>query len=525
MIFDSYINIWYIWITGSGGIRDMKTKRHESIAALLEERINARPHEPLPPIIDLAAEYTVAYVTMWKAVRLLARRGVVTSKKGVGTGRGAPRAGAQRRFLDNLRSRILDGSWKSGEQAPKFAYFKSMNHVSNDVVSAAFRALAREDLAHKRGKRWIIGPDPGRKREGPSAHARDPRVVLLLFPTHIDSHNFFIAAHLQPFIANFAGELLKQGVKLEVVRQRREELEPADVVAGIDKIITLIDSLGDRYCGTIAHDIGVSQDYFQQCCAALLGRRKPVIFFDSHDNAVQYTRTLFGGHDRFYRFFLDEAGAVSLAVNTLVRNGHRVIGFPNVPHPQFPWVADRIKIARAAAARCATPPRLLSPPHTERFWSFEQVLAAYPVDYLHERLAAALHTDSRLTLGKQGQESVQRMLLSATPSLAMLLKEGATAIIAANDYTARDYYYWFQLMGIPMPRDMSLVSFDNMPEFVTHPISSIDFGLGRLGYLAAHLLIGDIPVKADGEGQLPGACILVDRGSITAPRKPGKPAI
>jgi len=98
-----------------------------------------------------------------------------------------------------------------------------------------------------------------------------------------------------------------------------------------------------------------------------------------------------------------------------------------------------------------------------------------------------------------------------------IIKAGATAIIAGNDFFARDYYYWFTIMGIGIPDRISMISFDNQPEFFTYPMSTIDFGFSRLGYQAAHILIGDIPMHADAEGQLPGACTLVDRGSIGPP--------
>jgi DNA-binding LacI/PurR family transcriptional regulator len=73
-------------------------------------------------------------------------------------------------------------------------------------------------------------------------------------------------------------------------------------------------------------------------------------------------------------------------------------------------------------------------------------------------------------------------------------------------------------VGLSVPRDVSIISFDNSVECRNFPVSTIDFGFSRLGYRAAHVFIGDIPVKADRYGNVPGICTLVDRGSI------GKPA-
>jgi DNA-binding LacI/PurR family transcriptional regulator len=82
-----------------------------------------------------------------------------------------------------------------------------------------------------------------------------------------------------------------------------------------------------------------------------------------------------------------------------------------------------------------------------------------------------------------------------------------------------EYYFWFRAAGIAIPRDLSMISFDNMTQSIFLPVSTIDFGLARLGYLAAHLLIGDIAVRADRHGFVPGPCTLADRGSIGAPSR------
>jgi DNA-binding LacI/PurR family transcriptional regulator/DNA-binding transcriptional regulator YhcF (GntR family) len=498
----------------------MPLKRHEEIALSIQQRIRSRPQEPLPSIAALAAEYRVAYFTMWKALNKLAREKVLILRKGARTlpaSLAAPE-GSQDRFRAMVRARILDATWKTGEQLPKFAFFQSTFHVAQDTISRAIQALSREGLVHKRGKRWFVGPAIRRSTDPSISIDSRSRVALLLVPWHVDAHNFFTATHLHPFIANFTGELMKQNIRLSVVRQYKVDIEPVSAIAGVEKINELIDSLGDRYCGALLHDIGQSEEYFLQCLRMLLGWKKPAVFFDSHNNASHLTRDMFGANAPYYRLFFDEPGAVALAVETLVRSGHRVIGFPDIPRPAFPWVGERIRFARDAAARCRPRPNIVAPPHTETFWSFDTFMFVAAPDYLHNRITDMLHIDTRLSKGKKGRLSLQRDLLAATPSLASLFKDGATAIIAANDLIARDYYYWLALMGIDIPRHVSMISFDNIPEFITYPVSTIDFGFGRLGYLAAHLLINDIPVKADGQGRIPGIYSLVDRGSIAAPR-------
>ena len=69
--------------------------------------------------------------------------------------------------------------------------------------------------------------------------------------------------------------------------------------------------------------------------------------------------------------------------------------------------------------------------------------------------------------------------------------------------------------GIRPGRDLSLLSFDNRPEFSLYPLSTVDIGFANLGYRLAHLCVGDVPVQADAGRVIRARPVLVDRGSLT----------
>ena len=98
-------------------------------------------------------------------------------------------------------------------------------------------------------------------------------------------------------------------------------------------------------------------------------------------------------------------------------------------------------------------------------------------------------------------------------------KTNFTAFIAPNDAFAQEYFFWFSSLGIKIPEDISIVSFDNNLDTHLLPLSTVDFGFQRLGYQAAHLFIGDIGITADSGGTIISRSELIDRGSIAAPRK------
>jgi DNA-binding LacI/PurR family transcriptional regulator len=118
------------------------------------------------------------------------------------------------------------------------------------------------------------------------------------------------------------------------------------------------------------------------------------------------------------------------------------------------------------------------------------------------------------------REAVKRQLAKEQPELEKLVAQRRhTAVIAANDIVAADFVTWMNNTGRSVPRDMSLISYDNHPMFSLHRFSSIDMGLADLGYLVAHRFIGDIPVQKDANGNITVTPRLFDRGSISAPAK------
>jgi DNA-binding LacI/PurR family transcriptional regulator len=116
------------------------------------------------------------------------------------------------------------------------------------------------------------------------------------------------------------------------------------------------------------------------------------------------------------------------------------------------------------------------------------------------------------------QQSLKALLLANTPSIVNLLStKGLSALVALNDGMAIEIHLWLKFAGIRVPRDLSIVSFDNAIDYYHLPISTVDFGFARLGYQAAHVFIGDIPVRSGADGDMPGACTVIDKGSIGTP--------
>lgn len=76
-------------------------------------------------------------------------------------------------------------------------------------------------------------------------------------------------------------------------------------------------------------------------------------------------------------------------------------------------------------------------------------------------------------------------------SLVMNMFDRPTGMIVIDDVTSFGVIRGLEQLGFQVPRDISLVSFNNiaLAEHASPPISSVDIGTYQLGYSASHLLI------------------------------------
>ena len=145
--------------------RNAPTPRKSDLLARELEGIIARdPGAPLPPISELARSFGAAYQTMFDAVHILERKGLVVCRRGrriypaSASAINAPGFGESDCALyRKIRGNILEGIYSAGEAMPKIQFFVKTQRVATHTVTRLLKRLADERLIHKRGKRWIVG--------------------------------------------------------------------------------------------------------------------------------------------------------------------------------------------------------------------------------------------------------------------------------------------------------------------------------------------------------------------------------
>lgn len=504
----------------SSAAAEASPKLFQAVADRLRERMGLSPGGRLEPVKILAREMGVSKGTLQKALDSLRAEGNLQSYRGKGTFWGgmagstgaASRAGgsSQEVVTGTLRNRILEGTYRSGQPLPKVGNLASQERVSPDTVCASLKTLQAESLIWKLGKSWMAGkrPMPGL---GAHAFSRSPRAtpaILLVTPEFRTWEELYHDEHTAKFVQNFYVEIERMGLETQLVLM--EKGSAGHFASGRTRVQDLIRTLEGRYLGAMC--IGQSDT---EWVGWLAGFRKPAVWLDLHCPGDDLDMRALPGGDRCFRCLKDEEASALLALETLVSLGHRRIGFPWLRSKDFPWVDHRLELLRERAAAWNTPLDLIPAELAEDFW--HPVPWKGPDGY---RQWLEVETRNSAALGEATGLRARPSLRDLTPSFFGLIEEeGVTAILAPNDYFAHQYYHWLRAAGYRLPEDISLLSFDNNRYSRPFSISSIDFGFGELAYRAAHVFLGDLPVKADGKHTLHSRPYLLARETLGAPRK------
>lgn len=100
----------------------------------------------------------------------------------------------------------------------------------------------------------------------------------------------------------------------------------------------------------------------------------------------------------------------------------------------------------------------------------------------------------------------------------MSLAEPPTAIFCANDRTAWGAYQALESLGLEVPRDVSIVGFDNQETLAPHlrpGLTTLELPFVAMGRRAVDILLDDL-VLADGPEHL--ECPVITRESVAPPR-------
>jgi DNA-binding LacI/PurR family transcriptional regulator len=472
---------------------------------------------PLPPIQQLSQQWKISYQTIRKASKTLEKEGVLESVQGRGlrslvcAAKDLPQeiepGSSAFALYTKLKEQVLDGRIKVGDSLPKIDYYVINEKVSRTTVVQVLKALAADNLVYKKGIQWVVGAKNASRADA-TVHGSidDSPVVLLISSNFLRLYRSYTSAHLAKFTSSFERELQNTTIRKEIIYTR----ESNDPSYALDTVRNAVKKLEHRYQGAILIDFHNAAHKNLPAMKYLISKRRPVVFFDHWDNPQKVTRKALGDTNRvFYYLHQDERSAVQLALDTLTRYGHKRIVVPRFEAEGYEWVNTRIALAQELAKEMQPAPELCIAPYSAEVWNPREWTPPFNEDIFGSSPQPA---KAPKTVSPAVQ---QKRYARATSDLLKFIREqNATALLAVNDSFALNHFYRFFNLGVQIPRDLSILSFDNTHETQLFPLSTIDFGFDRLGYLAAHLLIGDIPIQVRASGIVAGSCSLQDSGSI-----------
>jgi len=500
----------------------MRAQFFITLANSLEKRVREDPGFALPSLVTIAQDHGVSYVTAWKAMRELVRRNIAVALPGkkiaihplLRPGSKPSPATSAERLAGTIEQRVTDGNYRFGRRIPKNDYFVATEHCTRSTVLHALRICARKNIIHKERNRWIAGPPHSHSSSGAALRLDEKPVIVVLINDPRNWTSLFQNQFSNQFMSHFAQEIAAHSFQLvPISRESMPDTRFLAIPFGIQDARSTITRLGKRYWGALIWSVDPEIERIESWISMLSSFSQPIVYMDSVDRGEGYTRKSLGMR-RYFRLYLDEKGAIETALSAFVRHGHTTIGVHN--WTKTDWARRRILKISAVADGMRNRPDIVIGPPAEKDWTIATWAS------MNEFLASIARKNGLSLFDNQGNISRNRSFMEslrqASGSLIALFRDrGATALLSLSDRLSREYFSWCKALDVRVPDELSIISFDNTPESVFFPVSTIDFGLAHLGYCAAHLFIGDMAIRADANGAIPGRCTLVDRGSVAAP--------
>lgn len=331
-------------------------------------------------------------------------------------------------LLNDLRHRILSGQWPAGIRVPSENTLQELLGISRSTIRQAMNVARAEGLIES-------VPGKGTFVSQVTARQHNPRLVGYVTP-------YFRSSFDTQLINGAESTVRAKGYRIIFCNSESRIQEE-------DRLLRLL--LQDRVAGVLIWP--VMDDNSQRFLFDLVRQNTPTALMDRTFPALDTDVVLC---DNF-------SGGYS-ATQHLIALGHRQIVFAARPHLSLLPIAERLRGYRQAMRDAGIEP--LDP------------LVIGAQQEIRTDYAIRSYTDAS---GEDIQQ-IRNYLTSPQP---------ATAIFTMNDLMALQVLRAAELAGVPVPRGLSVVGFDDQ-DFVSHlevPLTTVAQNPFTLGQEAARLLL------------------------------------
>lgn len=490
------------------------------------------PARRLPPIRDLAALAGVSYVSMWRAVRHLRERGILSTNHRNGTRLAAgveisalgtvvgplvpTSAHTQWQVIARRIERsLVNAVYPPGSSLPSPKELSRLMGAGATTVRRALQWLAEEGWLEVSRRSYHVAVRPASRRGG---------TVVVVARGDSDGRPMFQTIRSQDQFRYLEQVCARSGVTPAVVTFGTEGriLQIPKEVEGVfaAQSGSAVSVLGIVLWTMGLHSGKAVDDITQQC---LRSGHRVAILDETGDYGIG---ALAGGRGRVFRLACTQRSG-QLMGHYLLENGHRVVAYISPVHA-IGWSRQRLRgledafgLAQGGRVLACTVDGTYSSLGTAV--SIESRLNTLLDGCLQDRseegqlLSRALHSSRESINSAVRREAVHELL---TPLVRAALDDhDVTAWVAASDGFALDCMGLLRARGMAVPGLVSLAGFDDTHEAFQHGLTSYNFNAPAVLHAMLQHLLGSTNWRDRPAGMTAGE---VD-GFVSVRRSTGRP--
>lgn len=485
----------------------------------------------LPGIRKIAQLFDVSRCTVNNGLGVLEKEGFVARRAGSGAfvtfGKEVidikavsalgPAPEKFEKIAEEIANDISSGAYKVGNPLPLKKALRYQLGTSPTTLNSALSIVEEQGLIHRKGTTFIVGP------RGVKRNPLMNRVYML--PAKSASGGEVWGQFVDdPFSLSFTGELSDNGViflgqhHVDIAKGRNLSSPASTDTLGFTCFIQ-----NPSWVERVTHGtVGLLEKQFERFNRIGL----PVVLFRTGPVHSAFPQFSFRKFKNLYPFGLDNVMAAKQTSQYLKMMGHENIAF--FSYSDHSWNAVRLRGAKEGAEQKGK--------HTRcRIAAFQANVSRFPLreyrgarrNRLKERVTELISAEfPSIDFSKNPPIGnilthirTELIKFSHGPALNPFFEEAfsdskITAWICADPEVTVLANRFLAGKGFPAPKRISLISIDDYGTLYQLGITACNFRLNHMGYLAAHSLLGDIPIKKDKCGLVECPPTIIERGSV-----------
>jgi DNA-binding transcriptional regulator YhcF (GntR family)/DNA-binding LacI/PurR family transcriptional regulator len=491
-----------------------------------------RNRDRLPAVRTLAKEFNVSNFTILKAFELLEREHLIARAEKSGVFIKAKNKNETmahkiesvktraQEIADTIISESIHGTLKVGDYLTMKKVLVFKYKTSTETINKVIEFLIDGKYIHKDGYRYRIGQ--------PTVSVLRPAKNHVYILAHREPGSWkFHDAHDRNFFEPFELELQKHGVaSFEYLNlwnepglmNRVKEATTAGFLMDFENLIATRNQ-GENL-----------QAHFYTIAESVSKKHLPLIV-DSYNQVLRYIPDfLFKPIPNLFFIGYDDSLAGERIGTYLASMGHKKIAYFNFGN--VPWNLERFKGVESAVTRL----------HADRsnvyYFHDNPADASWGADistYEHttrEKKNRFLEGYSELFDGYQFQHAdpleevypyladriykdIRKKRMAPLFEKALKIKE-ITAWVGTGPFETIAAVEFLMEHGVDIPNEISLAGFVDYEGTMEYGITTFNFMEGKAAYLAAHCMLGDIPVKKNRKGYVEYEGQIMVRKSVKA---------